>query len=476
MLWWAFNSHLSDVYGAKMSLRLEDWAYSFFEAEEPTEMNQARLLNDSDLLFLSSSDDFQSPTTVIPETPRSGRGADTPEDLIQGAGDPSERSVTPSYRWAKRRRLSFMAADSQADSDDGSTAGSAGGGCGRGVAPLSTAHGFATSSLVAPSTPVSRKCRIAPPSSSVVACASLGYSANQRADVDGEKQPSDFAPNMKCRSMRCNKGSEQHPSAATRPRSRASKRTSSTIVSHSPGPSSSVCELRQPRIPADDRASCSKQPARTSGEQEEIVISDDEDVIFQAMVRSAQEEVDEAFARRLQAQFDEEERELASFRSSRNLYDRPGQIAWIPSPLSSFVNSYPGLSEFLELAEAARPARRGHRFRGSRGSRQRHPDLFDDSRGDNYEALLAFEESQGAVIAKKTMSTIEIQRLPIKTFEPAYSAGKITCQICFSEYAEGEKLRTLPCLHDYHVQCIDRWLKENATCPVCRVDVSELGS
>lgn len=53
-----------------MSLRLEDWAYSFFEAEEPTEMNQARLLNDSDLLFVSSSDDFESPTTVIPETPK----------------------------------------------------------------------------------------------------------------------------------------------------------------------------------------------------------------------------------------------------------------------------------------------------------------------------------------------------------------------------------------------------------------------
>ncbi|XP_048876466.1 E3 ubiquitin-protein ligase RLIM isoform X2 [Brienomyrus brachyistius] len=459
---------------AEMSLRMEDWAYSFLETEEPTEMNQARLLNDSDLLFVNSSDDFESPVTVIPETPRSGHVADTPEDLIQGARDPSERSSTPSYRWAKRRRLSFMATDSQADSDDGSTAGSAGDVFGRGVAPLTTAHRFATSSLVAPSTPVSRKRRIPPPSTSVVACTSLGYSANQRADVDGEKQPSDFTHNRKCRSMRCNKDSEQHPNAVTRSMSRSSKRTSSTIVSQSPGPSGSVYELRQPRIRVDNQASCSKQPDRTSGEEEEIVISDDEDVIFQAMVRSAQEEVDEAFARRLQAQFDQEERELASFRSSHNLYDRPGQIAWIPSPLSSFVNSY-RLSEFLELAEA-RPARRGHRSRGSRGSRQRGPDLFDNSQGENYEALLAFEESQGAVIAKKSMSTREIHRLPIKTFEPAYSAGKITCQICFSEYVEGEKLRTLPCLHDYHVQCIDRWLKENATCPVCRVDVSELGS
>uniref|UniRef100_A0A8C2K637 RING-type domain-containing protein n=1 Tax=Cyprinus carpio TaxID=7962 RepID=A0A8C2K637_CYPCA len=47
--------------------------------------------------------------------------------------------------------------------------------------------------------------------------------------------------------------------------------------------------------------------------------------------------------------------------------------------------------------------------------------------------------------------------------------------ICFSEYKAGERLRILPCLHDYHVKCIDRWLKENATCPICRADVSECG-
>lgn len=40
------------------------------------------------------------------------------------------------------------------------------------------------------------------------------------------------------------------------------------------------------------------------------------------------------------------------------------------------------------------------------------------------QALLAFEETQGAVMAKKTLSKEEIERLPAKAYDPAHSAGK----------------------------------------------------
>ncbi|XP_042196837.1 E3 ubiquitin-protein ligase RLIM [Callorhinchus milii] len=43
-----------------------------------------------------------------------------------------------------------------------------------------------------------------------------------------------------------------------------------------------------------------------------------------------------------------------------------------------------------------------------------------------------------------------------------------TCSVCISEYTAGNKLRKLPCSHEYHVHCIDRWLSENSTCPICR--------
>ncbi|KAH3875116.1 hypothetical protein DPMN_038378 [Dreissena polymorpha] len=35
-------------------------------------------------------------------------------------------------------------------------------------------------------------------------------------------------------------------------------------------------------------------------------------------------------------------------------------------------------------------------------------------------------------------------------------------------YQSGDFVKTLPCLHYNHDACIDEWLKENITCPICR--------
>ncbi|KAK7796581.1 hypothetical protein U0070_017398 [Myodes glareolus] len=51
-----------------------------------------------------------------------------------------------------------------------------------------------------------------------------------------------------------------------------------------------------------------------------------------------------------------------------------------------------------------------------------------------------------------------------------------TCSICITEYMEGNKLRKLPCSHEYHAHCINRWLSENTTCPICPRDVLSSGN
>jgi len=45
------------------------------------------------------------------------------------------------------------------------------------------------------------------------------------------------------------------------------------------------------------------------------------------------------------------------------------------------------------------------------------------------------------------------------------------CSVCLSEFETNEKVRTLPCSHFFHTDCIDRWLVVNKKCPVCRLHI-----
>ncbi|KAF4353202.1 hypothetical protein F8388_014670 [Cannabis sativa] len=43
------------------------------------------------------------------------------------------------------------------------------------------------------------------------------------------------------------------------------------------------------------------------------------------------------------------------------------------------------------------------------------------------------------------------------------------CSICLTEYQANDIVRTLPnCFHYFHSNCIDEWLRLNASCPICR--------
>ena len=42
------------------------------------------------------------------------------------------------------------------------------------------------------------------------------------------------------------------------------------------------------------------------------------------------------------------------------------------------------------------------------------------------------------------------------------------CNICLAPYEVGDELRTVKCMHKFHKLCIDRWLRMNAVCPVCK--------
>ena len=46
-----------------------------------------------------------------------------------------------------------------------------------------------------------------------------------------------------------------------------------------------------------------------------------------------------------------------------------------------------------------------------------------------------------------------------------------SCHICITDFEMKENGMFLPCGHIYHPKCIEPWLKEHNTCPVCRKEM-----
>ncbi|CAI9180319.1 unnamed protein product [Rangifer tarandus platyrhynchus] len=103
------------------------------------------------------------------------------------------------------------------------------------------------------------------------------------------------------------------------------------------------------------------------------------------------------------------------------------------------------------------------------------PIIFDDS--DSWSSLnldqlfLLNEDDPYETIG---LTRAQIDNLPLRYF--GENEEFKACSICITEYTEGNTLRILPCSHEFHDHCIDHWLAEHITCPICRgpvVDPSE---
>ncbi|ORY51227.1 hypothetical protein BCR33DRAFT_712338, partial [Rhizoclosmatium globosum] len=67
---------------------------------------------------------------------------------------------------------------------------------------------------------------------------------------------------------------------------------------------------------------------------------------------------------------------------------------------------------------------------------------------------------------------------PTNEYSSSKDSSKI-CSICLESYHNGDVIRILPCRHEFHVHCVDRWLVDVVeTCPLCKqsILVSYIGS
>ncbi|XP_043569315.1 uncharacterized protein si:ch211-59o9.10 isoform X2 [Chiloscyllium plagiosum] len=237
-------------------------------------------------------------------------------------------------------------------------------------------------------------------------------------------------------------------------------------------------------------------PSREQQQWEPPIIVVDDDDSTDTFVRFAQLEEDEAFARQLQAQFDLEAQQQSENTRTTSTLENSHAFCGLPG-CSEYAGLFasdvgycgkPGCSELQHQNDMLSPERidsaldlqrffneTSGRSRRLRHNRHQHASMYLDESindGNDYEELLAYEERQGSAVAQKKLSNAEINCLPVNLFDPSNAAEKTQCHICFNDYAPREELRILPCLHDYHRRCIDRWLKRNSSCPICRVDVN----
>lgn len=81
---------------------------------------------------------------------------------------------------------------------------------------------------------------------------------------------------------------------------------------------------------------------------------------------------------------------------------------------------------------------------------------------EDYELLLMLDES----IAPKTVSSSVLESLRVESVEVAEVEGEL-CSICMEMYQTSQMVKTLPCDHSFHSDCIDHWLSfSSQNCPL----------
>lgn len=69
----------------------------------------------------------------------------------------------------------------------------------------------------------------------------------------------------------------------------------------------------------------------------------------------------------------------------------------------------------------------------------------------------------------KGLTLQEYKKIPVREITDISSEDGCWCGICVEDFNIGDSSRKLPhCQHQFHKNCIDRWLVDHDTCPECR--------
>ena len=67
------------------------------------------------------------------------------------------------------------------------------------------------------------------------------------------------------------------------------------------------------------------------------------------------------------------------------------------------------------------------------------------------------------------LSEEKINNIPEFIFD---SNENFECSICLTNFKNDQIIRTLlPCVHNFHKGCIDKWLRLKGICPYCKIKI-----
>ena len=92
----------------------------------------------------------------------------------------------------------------------------------------------------------------------------------------------------------------------------------------------------------------------------------------------------------------------------------------------------------------------------------RRPQLF----ADNIISFNISEENDDENVTKL------VSIIPVFTVKEKNINNNNKCAICLSDFEVGEKKSTLPCMHSFHYNCIEKWIKDKKSCPICKFEIS----
>lgn len=85
----------------------------------------------------------------------------------------------------------------------------------------------------------------------------------------------------------------------------------------------------------------------------------------------------------------------------------------------------------------------------------------DSNDTENYEALLNLAERLGEA-KPRGLARPEIEQLPSYKFNPeSHTGDQTSCVVCMCDFEPRQVLRVLPCSHEFHSRCVDKWLRVN---------------